>query len=416
MSKDIPQTLDNLVSEYINYTTEKNIIKECEVKFGTLEEVKDNIKNKIIRISKYDFENVILKLQNCGFSSSYVDNLMRISCDDCVDKKIENIRLELTGQHVINEYCKNENLLTLLGTHDKFTKIVKKYYPKKNGLKYKSYNNYDFGFKTSFQLEEELLNDDPIIKNNLLQNYNTLPKYYRYINRTEYINSNYPFKCHLSMVKQSKVTSQNIQKSGVLNNKITYEIEIELNNELITIESDPSVIISKLKTVIKYILCGLQDTKYPISYKEMDLVKKEYLKIFSIDTLLNDIKPKDFIGYSTKTLKLLNIQPNSLSNDINIRNNYTVTEKADGLRKLLYINNNGTIYMIDTQFKVQYTGMHTKIKDIFNTILDGEHIKYDKSKKYINMFAAFDIYMLNNIDKRIEPFIYVDEKDSKKKG
>ena len=137
--------------------------------------------------------------------------------------------------------------------------------------------------------------------------------------------------------------------------------------------------------------------------------------MFHVDNNIYNLTPKDFIGYSTRTLRLLNIQDKPLSDDVNIRNNYTVTEKADGVRKLLIINETGTIYMMDTEMRIQYTGMHTTIKDIFNSVLDGEHIKYDKKNKYINMFAAFDIYMLNNEDKRVEVFIGTN-KDGKKMG
>ena len=124
-------------------------------------------------------------------------------------------------------------------------------------------------------------------------------------------------------------------------------------------------------------------------HQEIETKKKEYLELFGINNTPDNIKPSDFIGYSSVTLKLLNIQEKEFGNDINIRNNYTVTEKADGLRKLLYIDEKGTIYLIDTQLNIQFTGMHVSgenIKDIKNTIIDGEHIKYDKKGKYINLY------------------------------
>ena len=40
----------------------------------------------------------------------------------------------------------------------------------------------------------------------------------------------------------------------------------------------------------------------------------------------------------------------------NINKPYTVTDKADGDRKLLYIANDGKMYLIDTNMKVQFTG------------------------------------------------------------
>ena len=40
----------------------------------------------------------------------------------------------------------------------------------------------------------------------------------------------------------------------------------------------------------------------------------------------------------------------------NIRHPYTVTEKADGLRKLLMVGPTGKIYLFNTNMNVQFTG------------------------------------------------------------
>ena len=91
----------------------------------------------------------------------------------------------------------------------------------------------------------------------------------------------------------------------------------------------------------------------------------------------------------------LDIVEESDSNIPNIRNHYTVTDKADGMRKLLFINDKGYIYLITTMMKIEFTGAITKSEDLFNSILDGEHILYNKKGESINLFAAFDIYYLN---------------------
>ena len=79
---------------------------------------------------------------------------------------------------------------------------------------------------------------------------------------------------------------------------------------------------------------------------------------------------------------------------------YTVTDKADGDRKLLFINNKGKIYLITTNMNIQFTGAETKNKDLYESILDGEHILYNKKGQFINLYAAFDIYFINNKDVR----------------
>ena len=46
--------------------------------------------------------------------------------------------------------------------------------------------------------------------------------------------------------------------------------------------------------------------------------------------------------------------------------------------------------------------MKTEEKSCFNTLIDGEHILYDK-KQYINVYKAFDIYFMNSEDQRSLP-------------
>ena len=45
---------------------------------------------------------------------------------------------------------------------------------------------------------------------------------------------------------------------------------------------------------------------------------------------------------------------------------------------------------------IQFTGAETKNKDLYESILDGEHILYNKKGQFINLYAAFDIYFINN--------------------
>ena len=93
------------------------------------------------------------------------------------------------------------------------------------------------------------------------------------------------------------------------------------------------------------------------------------------------------------------------SSEPNINNPYTVTDKADGMRKLLYISKTGKIYLIDVNMNVQFTGCITKNKSALNTIIDGEHVLNNLQGEFINKYFAFDIYILNRKDIRAYPFI-----------
>ena len=116
----------------------------------------------------------------------------------------------------------------------------------------------------------------------------------------------------------------------------------------------------------------------------------------------------DFIGPSSVSLETKNIMSiDADSSTPNINNHYTVTDKADGERKLLYISSNGRMYLIDTNMKVQFTGNVTKHKTYFNSIIDGEHVLNDKQGNFINLFLCFDIYFENKINTKGFPFMNI---------
>jgi hypothetical protein len=73
--------------------------------------------------------------------------------------------------------------------------------------------------------------------------------------------------------------------------------------------------------------------------------------------------------------------------------------------------------MIDMNMNVIFTGAITKDKVLYNTVVDGELIKYDKKGEYINLYAAFDVYYIHG--KSVRDYAFVrdegDEETSKNK-
>ena len=66
---------------------------------------------------------------------------------------------------------------------------------------------------------------------------------------------------------------------------------------------------------------------------------------------------------------LKNEDTNKITNGIsNIRNNYTVTDKADGLPNY-FINNDGKIYLISTTMAVQFMTLLVK-KSIIQLLME----------------------------------------------
>ena len=134
-----------------------------------------------------------------------------------------------------------------------------------------------------------------------------------------------------------------LQESNLFNNAESYEIELEIDNARLNEErwKDSKVILESLKKCIKQVLCGMQKTNYPITLNEKKSVFAEYLEIVYGEDHNERLDVKHFIGPSNLTLQRKNILDNGDDNIANIRVNYSVTDKADGERYLLYISSEG---------------------------------------------------------------------------
>jgi len=360
---------------------------ELEVKFGT---------RKIGRITKNNFDNTIQYLLAQGFN--FLDNgkyYLSVKADD--------VRVEINNIMNIQSYCKSNapTEYPFIGYNflEKNSYIIDKTMPAVVNLD-------DFNLRVTYSTEKKLSPESDQVKD-LIANWSAKKKFNRLINRYTLINSDFPVRIDLSIVRQN--ANSNIRESNIFTMIPVYEIEIEIDNDKLEGYNTESLN-NLVKKINKFILSGLQNSNFPVSYKELNNIGFKYLELLSIKH--NEVSPSDFIGPSSVTLQISNIaEPNINSNVVNIRNNYTVTDKADGDRKMLYISETGKIYLINTQCYIEFTGGQTNNKDLYNTLLDGEHIKHNKLGTYINLYAAFDIYFLKNKDVRSLEFIGTSKSD-----
>ena len=403
LSNKFLKYIETYLSSYTRFS--ENVVPEFEIRFGT---------KKIKNINKVDFYNVIKSLLNYDFklfNENYFLKIMNAS-------NLSNIRTQINGLPNIQSYCKLNNLSGILD--DNNIKFVEKEYFKTSDAQLFPLDFDDYNFRVCYQTEQNYSRNHSAVEE-LYSKWNSLKKIFRYIKRYEYRHPDLPFLIHCSIVKTSKsrygkfIEQFNIKDSEVFNSLENFEIEIELNNEFIIANksfSNAEFLYTNLRKVIKYILIGLQETNYPVTLNEIDFAMQQYLKLAKGP----DYKPmmipsiKDFIGPSSTTLQMVNILPETEINDTNnsipnIRNNYTVTDKADGTRKLLYISPQGILYFLATTMNIQFTGCYIEKKELFNTIIDGEHILHNKKGEYINVFACFDIYYFNGQNVTGLPFI-----------
>ena len=393
---------------YLNNLTKVSADQELEleVKFGTL---------GIKPISKINFDNIMKKLLSSGFIVENNVYLLRIQ-NEYMDMKtrtnrLSTIRTEINGLQNIRKYCQTNSLDTI----ETGVSYIQKSSFISDGPS--SVNINDFNFRVSLNKELKLEKTTPLVKTTL-DKWKDQKKIFRYLNRFKLRHPSLPVVIDMSIVKNSKrqhrnyISEYNIHDSGVFNAVENYEVEIECINSLVGLGTafyTPELLnASVFKPVIKYVLAGLQETNYPVSYSEQKTIFQDYMKLIwgkkYAETI--PIDSSNFVGPSSYTLEIKNILPiNKDSSVPTIRENYTVTDKADGDRKLLFIAPNGKIYLISTNLDVQFTGTLSKNKDLWNTLLDGEHVVFDKNKKFINMYAAFDAYYVGGEDIRSKGFV-----------
>jgi len=416
MSNKMNENLLDLVDNYIYYVLNRGGLNpELEVKFGTR-----NIK----KITKINFDNVIQKLKSLGFIPNNINGIYDLKIQNSYfDKNIQktvlsNIRTEINGLYNIQQYCRT-NKINL----EHPIKFVQKTRARDQTNKPLEILNYDdFNFRVSLNVEDEL----PKTNNNVItlrNNWDKNKKVFRYINRVSFIHNDYPVRVDCSIVKSSTkennklIAENNIQDSNVFNNPISYEIEIEvLNDKIFGNHKEPEILVGAIKKVIKIVLSGLQNTDYPVGNNEMNLILNNYQSLLFDKTKIipnYKLSSRNFIGPSNITLQLINLIDNPDSIEPNILRDYTVTEKADGIRKMCYINNDGKVYLLTTSLDVEFSGAICKNKEYFNTLIDGEHILYNKKGEFINVYAAFDVYFINGKDVRNLDFIRLIKDDEK---
>ncbi len=437
MSDDEQKTPNELLLEYINiYLAPRNRDyrgDELEVKFGT---------KYYNQITKTDFDNIIQKLKSLGFEQIKEEYYLNINTE-FVDERTGKMGIPKKGDPRngginIQKYWKEK-----MSDEDKLEGITfMQKFRKKNGSNGEvlfPVEFHNFHFRVNYKTERDLTpsrekNIRPEVSS-MIDSWKDTKKTFRFIRRYSFIQSKrnkYPYQFDLSIVKTNKqrrlqsgrkvfIKEYSIQDANVFNEPENYEVEMEVIKNDAKYQK-PDELYAAMKKGIKIILSGWQVTNFPVSYSEQDNVKKEYMILIhgkENHPRTKDGKPRrahtgDFIGPSSVSLEHKNIMNIDIDSSMpNINNPYTVTDKADGDRKMLFISNVGKIYLIDTNMNIQFTGMVTKHKSSCNTIIDGEHVLHDKVGNFINLFLGFDIYYLDKKNTKGFPFMNIPDKEFK---
>ncbi|QOI90174.1 putative mRNA-capping enzyme [Pyramimonas orientalis virus] len=303
-----------------------------------------------------------------------------------------NYRVSIEKQPLIVDFCKT-------GYLSEFSILKKSPITNNENIKLLEYDIY-FKIKNE-QVIDNVENFSDLFANN--------DKFFRNKKRFSFNHSSGYFRVDLTIVKSSKNVSKSIQYSGVLSAKDKFEIEIEYLNDVGKTKKQGDVV-ETLFNIIEIIQKVLDDTDFVITNSQKEQVIIEYLNLVNPKVFLNNKtdlkdfihrnvlkKPKSFfLSYQPVTLEQTNLLESDLGK-LSIKDGYSVTEKADGERMLLYVDNNNNVFMMDSRLTVRSVGVKHKYA---NSLIDGEFVKRSKHNTVLNHFMAFDIYFMNNKDVR----------------
>jgi len=163
---------ENMVSLYLasNPIVVKNRkTSELEIRFGTSRYARP--------ISKIDYDNAIKQLYAAGFTTTDPDGLQILRINNeyydlrSETTKMSNIRAEIVGIDMIQEYCKTNSIQKLIdmpttitanGHKIKFTQKSPSTGP--DGKYMKPVDFIDYNFKSSYQMEQDFTVDSKIPK------------------------------------------------------------------------------------------------------------------------------------------------------------------------------------------------------------------------------------------------------------
>jgi SAM-dependent methyltransferase len=336
------------------------------------------------RPSKDDFNRLVQYLR-ASSKFEHVPTVDPLTLDITVMDSEAPFRATIAGEYDIREYC-TQNVMRVSSCMRK-SKVGKV-----------SLLGYDVAFRAS---RETIIPCPPIDSKSL--------KLYRKKQRHSFRPVDYPgVRIDLTLTKQSSTPKRSMLESDLARVRENYEVEVELE-KMSNLSGE--AMSENMLSVVQILMMILKDTEHLLTREEELEATRQYLtmvhpgKKYSASYLVKllDTNPRSlFLTYAPVTLERPNLRP-SILGTTSVLNDYTVTEKADGERMLLYVDTKGRMFMIDNRMNVRSIGEGRCA--IHSCLIDGEYVRRDKFGETLNVYAAFDVYFVKGNDVRSEVLI-----------
>ena len=335
---------------YFNDTNRPWTSKDAERLIRYFQDFKDfdyEIKPELLEVATLDGPLVLS-----------IENIQAIS-DYCKNDYFEVVPHKWTEQHVLNE-----------------TKIEK---------------HYNVNIESIVSREEKVDIDETTIQ------WQNIPKYYRQYKRIVFKHKTGHFEIVMEF-KRSVQEPYNLMREADLSSH-PQSIHIYLQTSHEAIKNKTALLVSYMIFVMQQITMD----PYMMTLDEQKSIFNKYLELISSVRDLNKYEKQNpmpyFLAPKPVTLEKKNlINPDTSYGVVSILKNYAVTDKADGERMLLYVDDHGDVYLINNTYNVKKTGVKTTSNQLYQSLLDGEYIPKHLMKDHVDkdVFAVFDIYFLQS--------------------
>jgi hypothetical protein len=254
-------------------------------------------------------------------------------------------------------------------------------------------------YNLRIRLASETPINDPTEINNLVTIIPDVQKHYRLKKRYSIITPDRLFRIDFTIVRSSEHNARSLVSSKKVHSATEhYEIELEFIGDDM---KRKDAIIGSMFDYVTDIIGSIEGEHFIMSTHEKKTIIDQYIEIVKpiLDAKqqrLIDIKhvlqnnPKlAFIGPQMVTLERKHLLAPEQTTSPSILRDYTVTEKADGRRMLVFVNPKGDVYLISNLLNPVKTGIHISKRSYHNSIFDCEMVRMENGKVFIMCFDAY---------------------------
>ena len=343
----------------------------------------------------------LIKLSNSSeWGENEFANFINVMKTEKYEETIEKQKLQVMTEDVILEISDSNNILkyshnpNYIDYKDKSASFYK--YKVLAKHKYDQLFNSELQFKT---VAKKLVS-----KENLPDNWNDIRKFFKINKRIVYTDKKTNMRFIVNICKCNKYDIEEtddrdlyykLANSKIIKSSQKYEFFLDITNASKDIILEGLIKMEQALFLSPYIISKKQQQDVIANYS--DLVSKDiatrYYNYNNRDKKPDDKTKPVLLTPKPVTLEKINILEPDEYTGISILSEYTVTEKADGERLLMFIDNAGYVYLIDNTYKVIDTGLRST-KELYNSLIDGEYISCEKrlDKSNVGLFASFDMY------------------------